>query len=286
MKAQYFQIVKTGEVSFLVQEDRLPSFYGLLHYHPEIQITLIITGSGLRLIGDQILPFGPGSLMMIGENQPHVFRSNPVGEGEYVEAVSIYFNRSAFGPNFFQLPEIRTIDSLLERSRSGLDIVGNTRTYLEDKIIRLARLEGFRKFAQLLEILDVLAISTDLVTLSEYRLELVGRDSDADRLNKVFNYVFGHLADEIRLEQVAEVAHLTPNGFCRFFKKKTRKPFFRFLIEARISKARELLRETDFSVSRCAFESGFGNLSHFNREFLREVSMTPRNYRYQFSSKQ
>jgi AraC-like DNA-binding protein len=284
MKVQFFQIVKTGEVSFTVQDDRLKSFYGLLHYHPEIQVTLIISGSGLRIIGDQVLPFGPGSLMMIGENQPHVFRSNPVGEGQMVEAVSIYFNRNAFGPNFFQLPEMRLIDALLHRSRSGLDIIGNTRTYLEDKIIRLAKMEGFRKFSQFLEILDVMAKSSDVVVLSDYQVELVGKDNDADRLNKVFNYVFSHLQEEIRLDQIAEVAHLTPNGFCRFFKKKTRKSFFRFLIEARISKAMEMLRETDFPVSRCAFEAGFGNLSYFNREFLRAVSMTPRNYRLQFKS--
>jgi len=284
MRAQYFQIVKTGDVSFLIQEDRLASFYGLLHYHPEIQITLILAGSGLRIVGDQVLPFRPGSIMIIGENQPHVFRSNPVEEGQFVEAISIYFNRSAFGPNFFQLPEIRLINDLLDKSRYGIDVIGNTRTYLEDSIIRLTRIAGFRRFSQCLEILDILAISEDLVTLSKYGVELVGRDHDADRLNKVFNYVFSHLQDDIRLEQIAELSHLTPNGFCRFFKKKTRKSFFRFLIEARISKAMELLRETDWLVSQCAFMSGFSNLSHFNREFLKQVGMIPKMYRVQYKA--
>lgn len=284
MKAQYFQIVKTGEVSFILQKDRLASFYGLLHYHPEIQITLISSGTGQCVIGDKVLPFGPGSLMIIGANQPHVFRSNPVGEGQFVEAISIYFNRSAFGTGFFELPEIRMINNFLDRTSTGIDVTGNTRVYLEERIVRLSSLEGFRRFSQFLEILDTLASSGDLDAISEFGIELVGKDNDADRLNRIFHFVFNHLQDEIRLEQVAEVAHLSPNGFCRFFKKKTRKSFFRFLIEARISKSRELLRESERTIAQCAYESGFNNLSHFNREFLISVGMTPRQYRLQFNA--
>ncbi len=284
MKAQFFQIVKTVEESFIVQEDRIVSFYGFLHYHPEVQITLVISGSGLRIIGDQVMPFGPGSLMVIGENQPHVFRSNPLEAGQFVEAISIYFNRQTFGSNFLNMPEVQRINAFLDRCRSGIDVGGITRTFLEDKLMRLPRLSGFRRFSQFLEVLDTLSVSQDLQVLSDYKMELVGRDVDAERLSKVFNYVFLNLQEEIRLEQVAEVAHLTPNGFCRFFKNKTRKTFFRFLIEVRISKSMELIRETGKPISLCAYESGFSNLSHFNREFLRQVSMTPKKYRQQFAS--
>jgi len=282
MKAQFFQIVKTGEATFLVEEDKLESFYGLLHYHPEIQITLILSGSGLRIIGGQVLPFSPGTLMIIGENQPHVFKNNPVAAGQYVEAISIYFKPAAFGQGFFQLPEVRLINNFLNSSKAGYDVAGNTRTYLEDQIMRLPKLSGFASLTRFLQILDTLASSADLTVLSPDPLELVGKDMDADRLNRIFNYVLSHLQDEIRLDEIASVAHLSPNGFCRFFKKKTRKSFFHFLVETRISKSMELLREKDWTISRCAFESGFGNLSYYNREFLKHAGITPRQYRRQF----
>jgi AraC-like DNA-binding protein len=221
--------------------------------------------------------------MFIGENQPHVFRNNPVEDGRFVEAISIYFNRNAFGANFFQLPEVRMISKFLDRTAKGIDVTGNTRTYLEEKIMRLGSLSGFRRFSQFLEILDVCAGSSELVPLSDFGVELVGRDHDADRLNKVFNHVFSHLHEDIHLQDIASMVHLTPGGFCRFFRKKTRKSFFGFLIEVRISKSMELLRETGSTVSECAFDSGFRNLSHFNREFLRITAMTPTVYRQQFT---
>ena len=184
----------------------------------------------------------------------------------------------------FELPEIRMINNFLDRTLTGIDVTGNTRVYLEDRIVRLTSMEGFRRFLQFMEILDTLATSEDLVVISDFGIELVGKDNDADRLNRIFHFVFSHLQEEIRLEQVAEVAHLSPNGFCRFFKRKTRKSFFRFLIEARISKSRELLRESEMTIAQCAYESGFNNLSHFNREFVVAMGMTPRQYRVQFNA--
>jgi AraC-like DNA-binding protein len=263
----------------LYQEDKLPAFYSYVHYHPEFQITLIVKGSGVRLIGDQVSPFGPGDLMVIGENLPHVFKSNPTEDGSMVEAISLYFNRRAFGETFFDLPEMSRVRILLDKAGGGLDVKGTSRTYIEEKLKRMKVLEGFDRFLGLLEILRSLSRSDQIIELDIRRKDLFSHPQDAERLNRVFNYVFSHLGDPIRIEEMARMTHFTPSGFCRYFKTKTRRSFIAFLNEVRIQRAKELLRDKDWTVARIAMESGYDNLSNFNRQFRKMTGQTPRIYR-------
>ncbi len=279
MKALFFHIIKTGEESFLVQEDKLPSFYGMVHYHPEIQITLIKKGSGVRLIGDQVLPFGPGTMMMISENVPHVFKSEPSEDGEMVEAISLYFNREAFGPKFFSIPEMQSVGNFLNLSKGGWDIGGTTRAFVELKINQISQMDGFDRVIVLLEILRALSKSASLTALNPNQRDYYLDRRDSERLNQVFDYVFSNFDKPIQLKEMAAMTHFTVNGFCRYFKNKTRRSFVTFLNEVRISKAMEQLRAKDWSVSRVAMESGFSNLSHFNRQFKAMHGMTPTDYR-------
>ena len=281
MKAQFFHIIKTGEESFLVQEDKLPAFYGTVHYHPEIQITLIKRGSGIRLVGDQVLPFGPGTMMIIGENVPHVFKNIPSEDGRLVEAISLYFNREAFGPKFFSIPEMQPVRNLLDLSKGGLDVCGATRTYVETKLNRIRHADGPGRLIILLEILRSFSTSPDLTELNPNRRDYYLDSRDSERLNQVITYVFANFDRPIGLEEMAAMTHFTVNGFCRYFKNKTRRTFVTFLNEVRISKAMEQLRSKDWPVSRVALESGFGNLSYFNRQFKAIHGMTPTEYRNQ-----
>ncbi len=279
MKALFFHIIKTGEESFLVQEDKLPSFYGKVHYHPEIQITLVKKGSGVRLIGDQVLPFGPGTMMVISENLPHVFKSEPSEDGQMVEAISLYFNREAFGPKFFSIPEMQSVRNFLDVSKGGWDVGGATQTYIEKKINQIREMEGLDRLIVLLKILRALSRSASLMALNPNQREYYLDRRDSERLTQVFDYVFSNFDKPIRLKEMAGMTHFTVNGFCRYFKNKTRRSFITFLNEVRISKAMEQLRAKDWPVSRIAMESGFSNLSNFNRQFKAVHGITPTDYR-------
>ena len=140
MKAQYFHIQKTTDTSFIVQKDRMKSFYGYYHYHPEIQITLIIAGKGQCIIGDRIINFNVGSILVIGENTPHVFHTKKdlsEGKYDYVDSISIYFDKNAFGEQFFNLRETHELNRFIEESAYSLEIKGTTRTYIEEIMLRL-----------------------------------------------------------------------------------------------------------------------------------------------------
>jgi len=90
---------------------------------------------------------------------------------------------------------------------------------------------------------------------------------------------------KIELDKVAEVANLHPSAFCRFFKQKTGKSLSRFVNDMRISYACRLLIEAKMSVSQICFESGFNNLSNFNRTFKKHTGFTPSDYFMEFHKK-
>ena len=87
---------------------------------------------------------------------------------------------------------------------------------------------------------------------------------------------------EISLEEVAEIANMTPNAFCRFFKLRTRKTFSDFLNDVRIGHACRMLQNNEKSVLEICFSSGFNNVSNFNRQFKRRMKMSPSVYLRQF----
>ncbi|MFW5756830.1 MAG: helix-turn-helix domain-containing protein, partial [Tangfeifania sp.] len=87
---------------------------------------------------------------------------------------------------------------------------------------------------------------------------------------------------KIELEKVAGIAHLHPSAFCRFFKEKTGKSLSKYVTDLRISYACKLIIEGKLSVTQVCFESGFNNLSNFNRTFKRQTKMTPTDYYHRF----
>ena len=60
---------------------------------------------------------------------------------------------------------------------------------------------------------------------------------DSDRLNDIYQYSMNNFSKPLKLEEIAAVANLAPNSFCRYFKSRTRKSYSKFLIELRINHA-------------------------------------------------
>ncbi len=93
------------------------------------------------------------------------------------------------------------------------------------------------------------------------------------------NYIFEHYMRELSLEEVASHLGMKPTYFSRFFKRATGRCYVEFVNSLRISKSCELLLDQDKPVTDVCFESGFNNLSNFNRRFQQLKGMTPSCYR-------
>ncbi|MBC7410027.1 MAG: helix-turn-helix transcriptional regulator, partial [Arcicella sp.] len=150
------------------------------------------------------------------------------------------------------------------------------------EMIFLLTVPPFQKLLGLLDLLNTIATSKDIETIDNqpdrYSLSAI----DLDRINKIYAYVIEHYTQDIHLEAVAYLTNMTETAFCRYFKKITKKTFLDLVTEFRIKHACNLLNSTDKQVAEVCFESGFGNISHFNKQFKAVTGYTPLNYRKMF----
>jgi AraC-like DNA-binding protein len=105
---------------------------------------------------------------------------------------------------------------------------------------------------------------------------------DNDKMKMVYDYVQKNFTEKISLEDLSNVANMTTITFNRFIKKRTGKPFVKYINDIRIGYAARWLVEKDLSISEIAFKSGFNNLANFNRSFKTIKNRTPSQYRDDF----
>ena len=98
-------------------------------------------------------------------------------------------------------------------------------------------------------------------------------------INKVLAYLREHLTENFREAQLAQIAGLTPSAFSRSFRRHTGMTPIQYISRLRINLACQLLSDTSMSITRICYESGFNNLSNFNRQFLNQKGVPPTGFR-------
>ncbi len=280
MRVIPFSIPKDTSEAFRVQVDELPRLYDYLHQHPEIQLTCIIESEGTLLAGDYIGRFVPGDVFVLGSNQPHVFRNDPVygKKGKNAKTISLFFDASTFGETFWNLPEIHSLKYFIRNSAAGFRLMGKQKELVGHLLNQIIVEKGIQRLIIFLKILSCFEKRKSLQVLSGSSINKNLKSYDGKRLNLVLEFTFREFHRAIELSEIASLANLTPQAFCKYFKTRTRKTYVQFLNEIRIQHAVRLLNQEAESIASIAYQSGFANLSHFNRTFKALIGMAPRNY--------
>ncbi len=285
MKPQLLKISNPPDSSFSLFVQETPYFSTPWHYHPEYEIVLVLESTGKKFVGSSITDFKPSDLCMIGSYLPHYYRNDEEyyvkDSGIKAQSLVIHFLEDFMGDKFLQLPESQAIKALLERSKRGLSFGEKTIEKISEKFKNLPNLTGMERLLEMVSILTILSESEDKEDLTTNPISL-RNEVDSARMNKVFEYVMVKYQDEIQLRDVADLANMSESAFSRYFKKRTRRTFTQFLAEIRIEHACKLLMVDKQSVAEISFESGFNNLSNFNRQFKAIKKITPLTYRTKF----
>ena len=288
IKAHLLKVANPSLKSFTIRHEYLPYFYNQYHYHPEIELLFIQEGTGTQFVGDSIQRFEGGDLLLIGSDCPHYLRSdNKYFSGDpnlWVSALVIHFNPSIFSKDFLSLLENRPIDQLLEKSKKGLRIMGNTKTMVTENMKKMMVTDKGNMILALYTLLDLLATSNEYELLGTRIMEGDHNDKETERINAIYNFSAKHFKRKITIDEIAGVAHLSPNSFCRYFKNKTKKNFSHFLNEIRVEYACKKIRENQLQVTQVGYEAGFNNFVNFNNAFKKITGKTPTQYAKQFSN--
>jgi len=252
------------------------------HYHPEIELVYVNGGMGKRQIGSHVSYYTNGDLILIGSNLPHCGFTD-VLTGNKSETV-VQMKLDFLGNDFFNIPEMKKIQTLFEVSRGGIAFYGKTKKKLGEKIEVLEYQTDFQRLLSILNILNELGNSKEFKVLNAEGFAFETDVKDNDRINIVFNHVKTNFREEITLAEIADLVSMTVPSFCRYFKKITKKTFTQFVNEYRLVHASKLLTEKPLSITEICFESGFNNFSHFNKSFKTFTGQNPSEYRNQLKA--
>ncbi|WPU98705.1 AraC family transcriptional regulator [Mucilaginibacter sp. cycad4] len=284
IKASYEVLQPTNTQSFLVRKFDKLAFDAPYHFHEEYELTCIISGTGKRYVGSHMEDFASGDLVLLGSNLPHCWKLEP---NETVlreaSAVVIQFNDAFLGEEFFNKFELQLIKKLFQQSGCGVSFYGETRAEVNKLLLSLVEEKSnFRMLIGLLEILHRMASSEEYVLLDQHRIIGERSNTERERINPVFAYLVENFRKHVSLDKAAGIANMTPNAFCKYFKKVTRKTFMETIIEYRLNYAIQQLVQTDKPISEISYESGFGDVSHFYKMFKAKMNLSPLNYRKRF----
>ncbi len=259
------------------------------HFHSEYQLFMVLKGNGTRFIGDNVKPFKAGDITFTGPNIPHLWRSDVESSTEKrknsCEGIVVYFNEKFLGESLLQKEETIRIRQLFKKSLRGLELTGNTRKTVKKMLSKLLTMKGFDSVLELLKIINKLSQTTDLQPLASAGYVNTLKEGDTERMNIVYAYVMKNFTRKMAITELAELTNMTPTSFSRYFRIHANKTFSEFVSEIRIGHACKLLIEKKLTASQACYESGYGTLSNFNRQFKAITQITPSEYKRQFEMK-
>ena len=277
MKVLPFQIPKPEHNALIYQEDKELVFYDKFHQHEEIQVSYIAEGEGTLVVGDTVNYYKKGDVLAIGNNLPHVFKSDS-SLNTTSEMLTLFFLKDAFGATFFELEELRELKPFFKKVDYGFKVSVKSKT-LETLFLQLAESSKLKRLVILLEILKALSKSRTQ-PLSSFIYDKKYTDTEGKRMRDVMDFTMQNFHQHISLDNVAQVSAMTKNAFCKYFKKRTNKSYFTFLNELRVENAcKLLLSEKSLSIAEIAETSGFNNISNFNRQFKSIRRLSPSEFR-------
>jgi AraC-like DNA-binding protein len=282
MKVLQFTIPVPINQTIIVQPETLPFFYPHLHRHHEIQLTWVQKGEGTLVAENNMHSFWPNEIFWLGANQPHVFKSDPSyflpNSKRITSALTIFFNPTGALGHLFDLPEVKNIKKFIQQHPSGFKVPEPHVSEISNLMTKIKNGAGVDQLIYFMEIFRKL-MGFDLQPLSTSSQPQQYSEHEGIRIAHIYNYIMQHYDKEITLEDVAKQAHMTPQAFCRFFKKHTRHTFISFLNEVRINEACKQLTDSAYdSISTVAYNCGFNSITNFNRVFKAVTNRSPSEY--------
>ncbi|QEM02309.1 helix-turn-helix transcriptional regulator [Mucilaginibacter rubeus] len=292
MKDFFEQVLKVDNSAFTIAEAKTYHAINNFHNHPELELIYIISGEGTFSIGNTSKRISGDTMIIIGCNVPHMFKFETNRYYDYsmksgkipkpLQLLTLHFDPNKLGSTFMTLPENNLINNLLNGAKNGLLINENSKAVAVDFIHRIENSARYEQLPLLLQLLNKIAEGERVSNLAGETEKKIFNRIDEVRLTKIYLYTMDNFYKDIKLKEIANIIHMVPKAFCHYFKLRTGQTYFDFLLTVRIENSCKLIRETNENINSISRDSGFNNLSNFNRYFKLATGSTPMEYRRKF----
>jgi AraC-like DNA-binding protein len=271
-----------GKDVLYIAERRKKEFTYPIHNHKVFELNFVEHAPGVRrIVGDSNEVIGDYDLVLItSPDLEHVWEQNDcISEDIHEITVHFEFDFSDVNSIFARKP-FTSVRKMMNEARKGL-------CFPMEAIMKVYQLlntlssesDGYYAFMKFLTILYELSRCDGARTLATSSYAKVEVASDSRRVLKVKDYISKNYMNEIRLNDVASLAGMSPSAFSRFFKLHTGRNLSDYIIDMRLGYASRMLVDSTHSIAEIGYGCGFNNLSNFNRIFKKKKGCSPSEFR-------
>ena len=280
MKVSEIRLFKDPDKSFIVYHEKKP--FSPWHRHPEYEFVFIKKGKGKRMVGDHIDRFEENDLVFIGSDTPHEWccddeyfneKNEFTGEG-----IVIQFVYDFLGDSFFEIRENKPLKDFLLKSSRGFEVYGSCKKQIVSIMNRMVKMNDTEQLYSLLTIFKILATTNELNPLSSSSFLETFWLKNNGPMQKALQHILQNFQKRIQVKDLLNITNMSNTTFYNAFIHTYRMSFKSYLMNVRIGYACKLLIDATKSISEIAYESGFENLSNFNRQFKKLKGSTPSDF--------
>jgi AraC-like DNA-binding protein len=284
MKISKISLRQEPYKSFVVHNEKDP--FTPWHHHPEYELVLIVKGKGKRLVGDHVARFNKNDLVFVGPYLPHQWvcdcDEGDLANGPSDEAFVIQFGYDFLGNEFFEIPENSSLKRFLLESTRGYEIYGKNKTQIISILHKMFGMNDVQRLYALLNIFEIMGSATEYHILASPNSTNKFPTSENEPMQMAMQYILQNFQKKIQIHELLDITNMSYASFYPSFKKTYLMPFKDYLLNVRIGYACKLLSEGSMHISEIAYDSGFENLSNFNRQFKKIKNITPSQFQKQY----
>jgi AraC-like DNA-binding protein len=254
------------------------------HHHPEYELTLTLNSRGQRFIGDHISRYDDGDLVLIGPNLPHTWSSTGKLDPAAPHVALVMWFRAEWAAALCgAFVEMHGVAAMLRQAGAALQFSNGTAQTVRPVIERLFSEPPGQRLPSLIRVLATLAEDRDARPLCSRALEAEPGGADRTRIDRVLDHIHLNYASGLTIEELAQIAALSPSGLSRLFRRHTHTTVSDYLMRLKIGEACAMLSGTQRPIAHIAEAVGYSSLANFNRQFKAIKGTTPRAYRQKFA---
>ncbi len=250
--------------------------FQVMHWHEDLQFIYVLSGAIEVATLETRISLHTGEGIFINKNVVHLVKKS--GSCHYNSFIfPDYFLKFYFGS-----PAGNIVERLMENKSLPVFPMKN-RENCKDVLNALKKLSDLEQQKTSLYAYEVLTTLCGLwlelchiVTLPQTSFS---ENVTETRMTIFLRYIEQHYPEPISLDMLAKSANVSKSECLRCFKASLQTAPYQYLMEYRLSKAAELLRNTDMPISEIAVSVGFGQTSHFGKCFRDKTGMSPSGYR-------
>ena len=289
MGPKLIEISPLGTKAIKVKTLETDCLIGSLHFHELCELVWIEKGQGTCIVGDYVGVFEDNQLVLMAPDLPHVWQNTAdliSKELNKVKATVIYFPPDCLLNLTSDQNTLNFMDSLIKKTGRGLQFHGATKRKVTRILTNLPQKKGVDRLISFLRIIDILSLSNEYEYLAGITFKNPYDEKDNNRINKVYHFLIQNFQTDISLKEVADLCYMTTNSFCRFFRERTQKSLSQFVNEIRVGHACKLLQNSQYSIAKVCYASGYNNFTNFHKAFKQIVGMRPMEYRQHLQDQQ